>query len=146
MSKNYNWSDDDEENDIVPQPERLFPTSESESDEEYEDYTKLINEKINNCDINNKYNIEQNNRSVKEKVKENKIKINLWKTLQNPEQKKNWKSKRMLQKRFNDGKVEVKQRQFNPRLPIPHKRFFNDLKNSKKIINFNDNEFPELNI
>jgi hypothetical protein len=65
MSKNYNWSDDEDENEIEPQPDRLFPPSESESEEDYEDYNQLINEKLGNCDIDDRYNIEQNNKTVK---------------------------------------------------------------------------------
>ena len=152
MSKNYNWSEDEDEyedkNELATQPDRLFPPNEYESEEEYENYNKLINEKLSSCNIDDKYNIEKNNKIIKEKTIEKKIdKINLWKELQKPEEeKKKWKSKRMHQKRHDDGKIEVKTRQFNPRLPIPNKKFKNNLNNIKKKLNFNENEFPNINI
>ena len=149
MSKNYNWSDDDEI-EIEPQPDRMFPPSETESDEEYENYNKIINEKLCNDDIDNRYNIKQEkivkNKNCKE-IKQ-KTKINLWETInKKPEEKKTWSSKRMQQKRINEGKIKVKNRQFNPRLPIP-------IKNNKKILNnnnkfsikFDKNNFPEINL
>jgi hypothetical protein len=52
----------------------------------------------------------------------------------------------MQKKRNDDGKIEGKKRQFNPRLPIPTKNFTNKLNNRKKNLNFNENEFPEINI
>ena len=148
---NLEWSDDEEDN-INPQPDRMFPPSDSESDEEYDysELNKLILNKVNpntyelnNCKSNN-CEIQEASKVKKQRKREpknNKVIIN-WNELTKTETKeKKWMSKRMEERKQQEGKIK-NIRQFNPRLPIPNKKNVN--KNIKIKENFNSNDFPEL--
>ena len=137
---NLEWSDD-EENDIAAQPDRMFPPSDSESEEEfdYSEINKLILDKVDE----NKYDLEEkeikNTKKVKKpKSDKNKITID-WNDLNKPKETK-WMSKRMKERKLQDGKIK-KVRKFNPRLPVPNKI---KIKKEKLNDNIDINDFPEL--
>lgn len=145
---NQEWSDDEEDNFIEEQPERLFPPSDSESEEDFSEINAMILRKIENK--KEVYNFNENIVKKKDKKKENKQnkepknnKIS-WSELiskEDTKKEKKWVSKRMTQLKEKEGKI-IKSRQFNPRLPIPNKKI---IKNNEKNTNTpNINEFPEL--
>lgn len=152
MSDNE-WSDDETnyEINIKKQPNRDFPPSDSESEEEYENYNSIIMEKLTQKSVdslysmgnsldNNKPKIEKN----KKKVKENKKKIIIFDYSKVEETKpKKWVSKRMESKKKDEGKIKVIKRKFNPRLPLPLKDMFKR-KSYESNQNLNINNFPKL--
>ena len=145
---NQEWSDDEEDN-INPQPDRMFPPSDSESDEDFSEFNRLVLTKVKednysffkSNDSNN-----DNNPKKKYKIKEKKDnKINIdWNNLEEDNKEKKWQSKRMNDRKLKEGKIK-NVRKFNPRLPIPSKKLNKDKKkNIVKQININNEEFPEL--
>ena len=51
LMSNEEWSDDEDTN-IEPQPDRMFPPSDSESEEDLSEYNKLILSKISDDNYN----------------------------------------------------------------------------------------------
>lgn len=142
MSK-LEWSDD-EENDIVPQPDRMFPPSDSESEYEY-DYSE-INKLILDTTYENKYNFQEKieiKKVKKSKSEKNKVTFD-WNDL-NKQKETKWMSKRMKDRKIQEGNIK-KVRQFNPRLPIPLKKYKNKNKDKDKNVKekLNMKDFPEL--
>ena len=145
---NQQWSDDEEDNSIEEQPERLFPPSDSESEEDYSELNAMIIKKIENKkeiytfneNVIKKKQKKKENKPVKES-KNNKISWSKLIIKEDDKKEKKWVSKRMNKLKEKEGKI-LKSRQFNPRLPIPNKKI---IKKQSKIINTtNINEFPEL--
>ena len=113
-----NWSDDEDNNEELIQPDRDFPPSEDENDEEEEEYDmesirQLTISKSNTswADIFNKSDNKTDNKLNKEHSSLSKNKKNI----------------------LNIFTPQYEKRKFNPRLPPPDKY--------KKI---NENEFPKL--
>ena len=147
---NNDWSDDETETlNIQEQPKRDFPPSDSESEEEYEyNYNKILAcSNIENYEAKSKLK----NNVVKKKVTKNQPKkiVFDWSKKEEPETtKKKWVSKRMESKKLKEGKVTVTtpKRQFQPRLPVPTKKYKSKA-NNINIKNFNienKKEFPKL--
>lgn len=148
MSNNQ-WSED-EDNDIKEQPERIFPPSDSESEEDY-DYSKINNSKslFENEEYLLKNQFKKNNENkVRIKKQKNKKTINWYDNeVSNEPEKKKWISNRMLNKKKRDGKIVTElKRKFNPRLPIPNnKTKINDSKKKYDILKLrNEKDFPNL--
>ena len=147
---NQEWSDDEEDNNIEPQPERLFPPSDSESEDDFSEINAMIVKKLENktdvfsfSETNLKKEVNKHNKkeNTKKEVKNNKINWTDFLTKEDSTKEKKWISKRMKDRKEKEGKVKIT-RKFNPRLPIPNK---NKIKISEKIVNMNNiNEFPEL--
>lgn len=145
---NNEWSDD-EDNNIKQQPEKFFPSSDSESEYEEYDYTKLKC-KSYTFDNLNKNKLSSSKKEIKKKEIKQKEYINwyksdMYKQTNNLNKSNKWVSKRM-QNKIGD-KIDIcKQRQFNPRLPVPNKKNktykINKPNNNLKLDN--NNEFPKL--
>lgn len=149
---NEEWSDDEEDN-IEPQPERLFPPSDSESEDDFSEINAMIVKKLENktdvfsfSETNlkkevNKHIKKEESKNTKKEGKNNKINWADFLKKDDSKKEKKWISKRMKDRKEKEGKVTVT-RKFNPRLPIPNK---NKIKKHEKIINTtNINDFPEL--
>lgn len=150
MSDNE-WSDDETNNEIniKKQPRRDFPPSESESEDEYEDYNSIIMEKLKGKSVDSFYSIGNSicNKPKIEKTKKNKENKNKniifdYSKVENTKPKK-WVSKRMESRRKDDGKIKLVIRKFNPRLPPPSKDMFKNrlAKTNKELDKSN---FPKL--
>lgn len=145
LMSNEEWSDDEDTN-IEPQPDRMFPPSDSESEEDLSEYNKLILSKISDDNYNffkeqPKKEIIPKEKKEKKEQKSNKMNINWSDFIKEKPKEKKWLSKRMEEKKLKDGKIKYT-RQFNPRLPIPtRKKKFSNKNNSHKYVL---EDFPEL--
>jgi hypothetical protein len=152
MSDNE-WSDDETNNEIniKKQPRRDFPPSDSESEDEYEDYNSIIMEKLKQKSIDSLYSISNSIDNSKPKTekkdkksKENKKKIIIFDYSKVEEDKpKKWVSKRMESRKKDEGKIKEVRRKFNPRLPPPSKDMFKN-KSNENNQNLNIENFPKL--
>ena len=149
---NNEWSDD-EDNNIILQPDKSYPPSDSDSEYEEYDYSKL------NCKSYTFDNLELNKKKpVSAKIKETKQKdyINWYrsdvckqtdnlKDSNNSNNSHKWVSKRMQHKRGDKNDI-CKQRHFNPRLPVPNKKqiVLKIKQSNTDFILKNHNEFPKL--
>ena len=146
MSNETEWSDDNEDLDVPEQPDRDFPISDEESESEDEEYRRFILQKPINSesiDYSNCKKKSPTQKKRKEKIPKQKI---LFSSPNEPEkEKKNtWVSKRMEQRKINDGKVQTSKRRFNPRLPPPKTKEKNIKKNIDNSYCINDQDFPDL--
>lgn len=157
-SDNNYFSDSDKEEENIENKhqtlDELYP--ENEMDEETND---IINEFIKNTsmeDIESSYmniGVEKKKKRVRERKENDKkmieIEVNDFTVERKPEKKK-WKSKRMHNKKRENGYVKKKVvRMFHPNLPSPlylklQNNRNNNRRNNSREIDINDNSFPNL--
>lgn len=144
MTTIQEWSDDDDNN-LNNNEDKLYPLSEEDDGEYYNEYSQIVLNKLNDTNLDEKYN---KNTKKEKKVhdKPKKTKCNLWNELNKDKVNKKWISDRMKKKRLDDGKIDIKVRKFNPRLPIPNKKYKYKNKIESNKINLNESNFPDLDI
>lgn len=150
-NKNFFSETDSEKEDENKTIEELYPEDE---EEDYE-INKIINDHINNIDIDddkNSYDTVRVEKKVRQrKVKENtkkiiNIEVNDFSVNKKEEKKSKWKSKRMHDKKKENGTLKNNKvvRKFHPKLPSPLYLKINGFNNYSKKVNLNNKNFPEL--
>ena len=150
-NKNYFSETDSEKDNENKTIDELYPEDE---EEDYE-INKIINDHINNIDIDddtNSYDTVKVEKKVRQrKVKENtkkiiNIEVNDFSVNKKEEKKGKWKSKRMHDKKKENGTLINNKvvRKFHPKLPSPLYLKINGLNNDSKKVNLNNKNFPEL--
>ena len=142
--ENY-WSDENESENELVQDSRDLPPLETDSEEEEEYYNMLELVKSKLKDESEYINI-SNNKEEKSSKKRNSRKRNsknkkIFFDLNEKNEKKVWKSRRMRDKKG----PEIIKRKFNPRLPPPGNKFKNLKKEKEHKLMLNmDKDFPSL--
>lgn len=145
--ENY-WSDENEsENELVQDSRDLPPLeTDSEEEEEYYNMLELVKSKLKDdtdynsicSDISNKEEKSSKKRNSRKRNSKNK---KVFIDLNDNNEKKVWKSRRMRDKKG----PEVIKRKFNPRLPPPGNKFKNVKRQKEPQLNLNmDKDFPTL--
>lgn len=141
--ENY-WSDENEsENELVQDSRDLPPLeTDSEDEEEYYNMLELVKSKLKDTSeytfIGNK---EENSSKKKNSRKRNSKNKKVFIDLNDNNEKKVWKSRRMRDKKG----PEVTKRKFNPRLPPPGNKFKNLKRDKEQPLKLNmEKDFPSL--